>query len=71
MANVVSIISRHGLTFEAHCRNQPNQSKLALYKPLATSLLQSFKTIDISDKMECFNYKGGCGMHGQMHIEAF
>ena len=34
MAAIVGIISRHGLTIKAHHRNQPNKSKLALYKPL-------------------------------------
>ena len=34
MAAIVSIISRRGLTIKVHHRNQPNKSKLVLYKPL-------------------------------------
>ena len=30
MAAVVSVISRHGLSIDEHCRNQLNKSKLAL-----------------------------------------
>ena len=36
MATLVSTISRHSLTIEMHNRNQPNKSKLVLYKPLLT-----------------------------------
>ena len=36
VAALFSIISRHGLRNEARHRNQPNKSKLALYKPLLT-----------------------------------
>ena len=25
----------------------------------------------VSNKMECFTYKGGCGMHGHTHIKVF
>ena len=34
MAAIVGIASRRGLRIEAHHRNQPNKSKLVLYKPL-------------------------------------
>ena len=34
MVAVVNIVSRHGLSIHACCTNQPNKSKLALYKPL-------------------------------------
>ena len=34
MAAIVGIVSRRGLRIEACRRNQPNKSKLALYKPL-------------------------------------
>ena len=33
MAAVVGMVSRHDITIEAHHRNQPNKSKLALCKP--------------------------------------
>ena len=44
MAAVVGIISRRGLSIDAHSRNKPNKSKLALYNPIL-SLKQSFKTV--------------------------
>ena len=34
MVAMVGIISRHDLTIEAHHINQPNKTKVALYKPL-------------------------------------
>ena len=34
MAAIVSNISRRGLAIEGYHRNQPNKSKLALYKPI-------------------------------------
>ena len=70
MAAIVGIDSRHGLRMEAHRRNQPNKSKLALYKPLL-HFYSHLKQLYIRNKMECFRYKGGCGMHGRTHIEAF
>ena len=33
-AAIVSIVSKCGLSIDEHCRNQPNQSKLLLYKLL-------------------------------------
>ena len=37
MAGVVDIISRCGLSIDAHRRNQPNKSKLVLYEALIHS----------------------------------
>ena len=34
MVAVVSIVNRCGLSVDVHHRNQPNKSKLLLYKPL-------------------------------------
>ena len=34
MTATIRIVIRHGLTFESSHRNQPNRSKLALYKLL-------------------------------------
>ena len=34
VATVAGIVSKHGLTIEAHCRNQLNKTKLVLYKPI-------------------------------------
>ena len=70
MAAVVGIISRRGITIEAYHRNQPNKSKLALYKPLL-HFYSHLKQLYISNKMKRFSYKGGCGMCERVHIEAF
>ena len=69
MAAIVVISSEHGLRIEAHCKNQPDKSKLALYKPLL-SLQQSFKQQYIRNKTECFRYiyKGGCGVQGIVYL---
>ena len=70
MAAIVGIVSRRGLRIEAHHRNQPNKSKLALYKPLIR-LYSHLKQLPISNKMKRFSYKGGCDMHGRSRIEVF
>ena len=67
MAAMVSINSGSGLRIEVHRRNQPNKSKLVLYK----SLLHFYSQLYISNKEKCLSYKGGCGMSGRTHIEAF
>ena len=61
MAAIVGIVSRRGLRTEARRRNQPNKSKLALYKPLLP-LYSHLKQPYISNKTKCFSYKGGCGV---------
>ena len=66
MAATVGIISRCGLRNEMCCRNQPNKSKLALYK----SLVHFYSQLYMSNKTEHFSYKGGCGVHGCTRIEA-
>ena len=71
MSAVISIISRHDLSIGADCGNQPNKSKLALYKPLLhfNSHLRQLYT---SNKTECFSYKGGFGVCGHhTHINMF
>ena len=70
MAAIVDIVSRHGLRIEARRRNQPNKSKLALYKPLLR-LYSHLKQPYISNKTKRFSYKGGCGVRERTHIEAF
>ena len=70
MAAIVGIVSRRGLRVEAHRRNQPNKSKLALYKPLIR-LYSHLKQLPISNKMKHFSYKGGCGVRGHSRIKAF
>ena len=66
---IVGIDSRHGLRIETHHRNQPNKSKLALYEPLLY-FYSHLKQLYISKKMECFSYKGGCGVRGCTCVEA-
>ena len=70
MAAIVDIVSRCGFRIEAHHRNQPNKSKLALYKPLLC-LYSHLNQPYISNKTERFSYKGGHGVHGRARIEAF
>ena len=67
MAAIVDIVSRRGLRIEARHRNQPNKSKLALYKPLL-HLYSHLKQPYISNKTERFSYKG---VRGRTCIEAF
>ena len=67
MSAILSIISRHGLRNEARHRNQPNKSKLALYKPLIHFYSHS-KQLYTSNKTEHFSCKGGCGMCRHIHI---
>ena len=73
MAAIVSIVSRHCLRIKARCRNQPNKSKLLMYKPflcLYSHLSQPY----ISNKMKRFSYKNGCqgvcmGVHVSRHLK--
>ena len=59
-----------GLTIKMCHRKQTNKSKLALYKPLLHFHNHS-KQLHISNKMERFGYKGGCGIHGRKRIGIF
>ena len=74
MVNIVGINSRHGLRIDAcHTNpgtNQPNKSELALYKPLI-QCNSHLKQLYLSSKMECFSFKGECGVCGHTHIKAF
>ena len=69
MAVVVIIGGGHGLRIELHRRNQRNKSKLSLYKPLLLLFNILFKLLYTSNKTERFSYKGGCSVHGHMHIK--
>ena len=64
---LVGIVSRRGLSIDTWCENQANKHKLALYKS-SIHFNTSLKQLYISNKMECFSYKGRCGV---MHNEAF
>ena len=57
MAAIVGIISRRGLRIEGRRRNQPNKSKLSLYKPLLC-LCSHLKQPYISNKTKRFSHKG-------------
>ena len=70
MVAVVGIVSKRGLRIEAHHKNQPNKSKLALYKPLLC-LYSHLKQPYISNKTKPFSYKGGCGGRVRTCIETF
>ena len=70
MVVIVGIVGRCDLRNEACHRNQPNKSKLALYKPLVY-FYSHLKQLYMSNKTECFSYKGGCGMPEYTCIEAF
>ena len=70
MAAIVGFVTRRGLRIEVHRRNQPNKSKLALYKPLLR-LYSHLKQPYISNKTKRFSYKGGRGVRGRARIEAF
>ena len=70
MAAIVGIVSRCGLRIEARRRNQPNKSKLVLYKPLL-HLYSHLKQLYLSNKTKRFSYKGGCDVLRHMRIEAF
>ena len=63
MTAIVIISSECDLRIEAHHRNRPCKTKLSLYKPLL-SLSSHLKQLYISNKTECFSYRGKCGVHG-------
>ena len=66
IATLVSIISRPGLTIEAHCRNQHIKIK-------KSELDHEFilTVTYIRNSMERFSYKAGYGICGYMCIETF
>ena len=65
VAAVVGIVSRHRLTIDSRRESQSNNPcNVALYK----SSVHCLKRLYVSHKMECFSYKGGCGV---TLIEAF
>ena len=66
---VVVITGRHDLSNEVCHRNQPNKSKLVLYK-LSIHFNSSLQQLHISNKTAHFNYEGRCGVHKHTEIEA-
>ena len=67
---MVGIIRRRGLRIKACRRNQPNKSKLLLYISHFIHFNSSLKRLYISNKMERFSSKGGCGGHERASVEA-
>ena len=63
MAAVIDIVSRRGLSIDVHHTNQPNKSKLVLYKPLI-HIYSHLKKLCMHTMMIYFSYKCGCGVHG-------
>ena len=70
MAIVVVIINGLGLGIDTRRRHYPTKSCLALYKGLI-HCNSHYKQPYLSNKTECFSYKGGCGISECMHIETF
>ena len=70
MATVIVISNGCGLRIEACHINQPNKSMLLLYSCYFYFNIP-FKQLYTNCKMEHFGYKGGCSVHGNMHIEVF
>ena len=63
MAVIVGIISRCGLTIEAHLGSQSNKRKPALCKPFL-HFTSHLKQLYISNKTKCFSNKGWCVIVG-------
>ena len=70
VAAMVDSVIRCGLTIAVFQWNQPNKSKLALYKPLLHFYIH-LKQLYMTNKMEHFCYIGGCDLRGHMDIEIF
>ena len=68
MAAIVGIDSRYVLRIEVYYGNQPDKSKLMLYVIHYVYFKNQLKQLCICNKMECFNYKGGCDI---MYIKVF
>ena len=61
MTAVVGIVNRYGLRIAVCHSNQPNKTKLSLYK-CYFHFSNHLKQLYISNRMERFSYKGGCGI---------
>ena len=70
IAAVINIVTRCGLSIYACHRHQSHKSKLVLYKP-SINFNSRLKQLYISNKMEHFSCKGGCGVCGHTHIKVF
>ena len=65
-----SMVSGHGLSNDAHHRNQPNKSQLTLYK-LLSCFNSRLRHMHISNKTQHFSCKGGCCWGEHTVIEVF
>ena len=64
MVAIVVIVSKRGINIDAHHGNQPNKSKLVLFKALIhiNSHLNPSLHEYIHKNKEHFSYKNGCGV---------
>ena len=63
MTTVVVIISSHALRIENYHTSQCYKTKVAFYKLLLLfTVVGSLKHLYKSNKMEFYNYSGGCGI---------
>ena len=68
MVAIVGIVIRCGPSYNWSVSSKSiEQSKLVLYKPWIHFNSQLY----ISNKMKCFSYIGGCGVHGRTCIKTF
>ena len=67
MATVVCIVNGLGFDIDAHCGNYPNKNKLALCK-MSIHSNKHYKQLYLSNMMECFSCKDGCGVHKVLRI---
>ena len=68
MVAVVVIVSKRGVSIDAHHGNQPNKSKLVLFKALIhiNSHLNLLLCEYAHNNKEHFRYKNGCGVCGHI-----
>ena len=70
MTTVVSIVNGRGFGIDTCHGNQPDNTKLALYKALIYSNSHQ-KQLYLSNKTQHFSYEGGCNVQECTHIKMF
>ena len=68
MAAIVDINSKCDHTIEVCGRNQPTKNKLGLYRPFF-HFNSHLKLLYVSNKTECFSYKGESGIRILRHLK--
>ena len=59
-----------GLRNEAHCeRSQANKTMAMSLKSFINSTVRVILTVAVSNKTECFSYKGGCRLWISKHLK--